>query len=365
MRSLAAIRSKTEIRPLTSEGGIALFLVLWVLMLLSVIVGEFCYAMRTGTTIAFNFRSQAEGYYIALAGVNRGIAEMIRNTVVSPVKLQKAESEDEKEEPRWRINAHIPPVTFGKGRFEVTIKNESGKININRAGESVLKMVVGTFNLEEGEKDIIVDSIMDWRDPDDLHRVNGAEDDYYRSLPEPYDCKDAFFNSVEELLLVRGVTPELFYGGLRDMVTVLGSGKSSYSQKESDGLSGSSSSRLFTSISNKINVNAASRSMLLSLPMMTDEIVQKIMDYRKESDFKSPNEVASVVGYDIYAAISPLIGLDLSPYYTVFSVGKVDGNRIRQGLWVVFEINPSLKKGYKVIQWHDGMEYSDNGDLNG
>lgn len=359
-RFLAAIHSRIWIGPLRREGGIALLLVLWVLMLLSVIVGEFCYAMRIGTTIALNFRSQAEGYYIALAGINRGIAEMIRNTVVSPVKLQKAKSEDEKEEPHWRINTHIPAVTFGKGRFEVTIGNESGKVHINKASESVLKMVVGTFDLEERERDVIVDSILDWRDPDDLHRVKGAEDDYYRSLPEPYECKDADFDSINELLLVRGVTPELFYGGLREMVTVFGSGKSAPSQKVSHGLTQSSSSDVFASASNKININAASRGLLLSLPKMTDEIVQKIIDYRKESDFKSLNEVASVVGYDIYPAISPFIGLDLSPYYTVSSVGKVDGTLIRQGLWGVFEINASLKKGYKVIQWHDGIEYEGN-----
>jgi len=359
---VAAICSKTGIRSLTSERGIALFLVLWVLMLLSVIAGEFCYAMRTGVTITFNFRSQAEGYYIALAGINRGIAEMIRNAVVSPVTLQKAESEDEKEEPRWRVNAHIPPVMFGKGRFEVAITNESGKVNINRANESLLKMLLGTFALEERDKDIIVDSIQDWRDPDNLHRLNGAENDYYRSLPEPYDCKDADFDSVEELLLVRGVTPAIFYGGLRDMVTVFGSGKSAHSQKVSDDLSQSSSSQLFASVSNKININAASRRMLLSLPMMTDDIVEEIMDYRKESDFKSLNEVASVVGYHVYPAIVPFIGLDLSPYFTVSAVGKVDGTPIRQGLSGVFEIKPGVKKGYKVIQWHDGVEYKRNGE---
>ena len=61
---------------------------------------------------------------------------------------------------------------------------------------------------------------MDWRDKDNLHRLNGAEDDYYLSLPQPYKCKNGDFTSIEELLLVRGVTPEIFYGGLKDMVAV-------------------------------------------------------------------------------------------------------------------------------------------------
>jgi general secretion pathway protein K len=65
----------------------------------------------------------------------------------------------------------------------------------------------------EGEaRDIIVDSILDWRDADDFYRIHGAENDYYQSLKEPYRCKNGNFDSIEELLLVRGITPALFYG---------------------------------------------------------------------------------------------------------------------------------------------------------
>ncbi len=58
----------------------------------------------------------------------------------------------------------------------------------------------------------VVDSIMDWRDPDDLHRTSGAEDEYYRSLTPPYTAKNGPFDTVEDLLWVRGMTAELFYG---------------------------------------------------------------------------------------------------------------------------------------------------------
>ena len=66
---------------------------------------------------------------------------------------------------------------------------------------------------QDHHADIIVDSILDWKDADDLHRLNGAESDYYLSLPNPYRAKDANFDTLEELLLVRGVTPEILYGG--------------------------------------------------------------------------------------------------------------------------------------------------------
>jgi general secretion pathway protein K len=75
---------------------------------------------------------------------------------------------------------------------------------------------------------------MDWRDPDDLHRVNGAENEYYRSLTPPYTARNGPFDTVEDLLWVRGMTTGLFYGdgpegagdentrriGLREIFTV-------------------------------------------------------------------------------------------------------------------------------------------------
>jgi len=71
--------------------------------------------------------------------------------------------------------------------------------------------------------DTIVDSILDWRDRDtDMTRPNGAENAYYHKQRIPYDAKNGEFESPEELLKVRGVTPQLFYGhggipGLRDV----------------------------------------------------------------------------------------------------------------------------------------------------
>lgn len=82
------------------------------------------------------------------------------------------------------------------------------------------------------ERDTIADSILDWIDGDSNFKLNGAEEDYYQGLEEPYSCKDAYFDVVEELLLVNGVRDQekqwVFYGkedkgekrpGLRDLVT--------------------------------------------------------------------------------------------------------------------------------------------------
>ncbi|MBW1735832.1 MAG: general secretion pathway protein GspK [Deltaproteobacteria bacterium] len=339
---LRLMRSKSGVK---NEKGIALFLVLWVLTLLSVIVGEFCYSMRTEVNITRNFKIQTEAYYIALAGLNRAVGEIMKGVLAPggpPEEIFPGEEEEEEVSP-WRVNTHIPAVVFGSGEFRVSIGNESGKIDLNRANRETLIMLLKGFDLDPSEEDVIADSILDWRDPNNLHRVNGAEDDYYQSLPEPYECKDADFDTVEELLMVRGVTPDIFYGGLRDMVTAHRVEKSSRRTRRSKSNTG------------KINLNAASEKMLLTLPLITEELVQEIVEYRKESDFESLTDVASVVGPQVFQAISPFITLEMSPYYTVVSEGRVEGSRIRRGMEVFVEIGSGLEKGYRVLEWRDRL----------
>ncbi|HUK42024.1 MAG TPA: hypothetical protein VLX11_13290, partial [Candidatus Acidoferrales bacterium] len=87
-----------------------------------------------------------------------------------------------------------------------------GKININRADENLLRRVFTNLGVEEPRRSILVDSILDWIDADDLHRQNGAENDYYLSLSPPYTARNGPLDSVEDLLWIRGMTPELFFG---------------------------------------------------------------------------------------------------------------------------------------------------------
>ena len=330
-------------------------MVLWVLALLSVIVGEFCFAMRTEVNVTRNFKEQTEAYYIALAGLNRAIGELIRNEVIlQKVKQPKSEKEEEglegeEEQDRWRINVDIPPVPYAQGQFEVKISNENGKININGANAALLRIMLNGFDIEEKQKSIIVDSIMDWRDKDNLHRLNGAEDDYYRSLSEPYECKDGDFDSVEELLMVRGVTPEIFYSGLKKMVTVF---------KAPDKIKRLSyGTKTVRPDLNKININAASPDVLLALPSMTDDLVQEIMNFRKERDFRSLTEISSLIGSDVYNAISPYITLEIGPYFSIMSTGKMEDSKIRQGVEAIVEINNGPKRGHRVVQWRDSVQY--------
>ena len=330
---------------LTNKKGVVLLMVLWVLMLLTVIVGEFCYTMRTRVNITRNFKESTQAYYIAVAGLNKAIEEIIRQEIMPPqiVKVDE-ESDDEPLLPDWRINTNIMPMAFGNGSYEVRIENISGRININLADKPLLQTMLSGFDLEESEIDIITDSILDWRDADRNHRLNGAEDDYYKSLPEPYESKDDDFESVEELLLVRGVTPEIFYQGLEDLVTV-------FPKIKKRGLTKQSKKKEFDY--NKLNVNAIPEEMWMALPGMTEELTSEIMAYRAEKDFNTLGEVKSLIGVDVFRGLSKYLTLETTSYYKISSTGKIRDSRISEGVTALIQISNQIREKFQIIEWVD------------
>ena len=338
---------------LDNNHGIALFMTLWILVLLSVIVGEFCFFMGTEVKVTTNFKEQTEAYYIAYAGVQKAIEALINDKVTGhpcPAYERDGGSADMEEELNmWRINALLPPVPFAQGHFQVWLDNESGKVDLNSADTKILQMILNGLDLDDTIKEIIIDSILDWRDKDSLNHLNGAEDDYYLSLEKPYECKDDDFDSINELLLVKGITKELFYGGLKDLLTV------SFRPTQKKGVS--SRRRIKKKgITNKVNINAASPKMLRVFPFMTEEIIDKIIKYREEQDFFSMADFAEVVGNEIYQGVSGLITFRLSPYYTVKSVGTAETGKIKDIVNVNIEINRNYPKWHKVLAWFDGVK---------
>ena len=171
-------------------------------------------------------------------------------------------------------------VAFQDGEAQVKVRSESGRISLNNAPDALLKKVIKYF-VEVGEqRDIIIDSILDWRDADDLHRVNGAENDYYRSLPEPYDCKNASFDTVEEMLLVRGVTPELFFGRRgKEAKEGEGQGAPAFGFKD-----------VFTVFSTapNVDINSAPLEVIIAVFGVPQEIAKKVVEARQETAYQEP-----------------------------------------------------------------------------
>lgn len=323
--------------------GIALILVLLVLVLLMVIVLEFSFAMRVEVNAARNFSDEVKCYFYAQTGFQRAIAELIKQLTFKETIAEEGTM--------WRDDQRSITMAIGQGSVEVLISNEKGKYDINTIPEDLLRSLVGSLGVEEVERDTITDSILDWRDEDNLHRLNGAEDDYYESLTHPYDSKDAPFETVEELLLVRGVTPSIFYGsfamgddtegspplrkGLVDLMTV-------YSR------------------SNRVDVNSAPKEVLMSIPGINEDVATKIIDARKEKPLKDLTEIRAAVGDAAYMLAFQYLSFSSSSIVSIIATGSMRDSGVKRRVKGIVRINLRTPEKYQIIYWADNYPNAQN-----
>ena len=336
-------------------------MVLFVLVFLSVIVMEFCFTIRMEATVTRNFKEGEEAYFCAQAGLNKAIIELMKaKSAVKKAEASKAtlvEGEEAQEEEEWRPRDTPYQFSLGDRECEILISDEGGKININTAGDSLLrKLIEEGCGLEGSERDTIVDSILDWRDPDHDHRLNGAEDDYYKSLPEPYEARDGNFVVTEELLLVKGVTEEVFYGTGKKGKT---SAQSEVQREEGaeeklriGPVKGLSELVTVYSDSKQININSAPYDLLMILPGMTSETATKIIELRAEKELVSGD--ARLSDIPNYAQIAPYITFASSPFYNITVTGKVKDSPLKKVLKSVVRIDKGGKGKYEVVYFREG-----------
>lgn len=176
------------------EQGLALVTTLWILAILIVVAAGFTMGVRTETKIAENFGRRIQARILARAGLQRAL-----------LALQSDPTPYTAFGGLWQeITSDLDPLDLETGTFRVEGFDEAAKVNINVASEDQLLLLLQDEELR--------DALLDWRDSDDQPRLYGAESDYYLSLQRPYKAKNGLLDTLEEMLLIRGVTPALFYG---------------------------------------------------------------------------------------------------------------------------------------------------------
>jgi general secretion pathway protein K len=216
--------------PLRGEHGFALLAVMLVLALFGVIVAEFAFSMRLEATMARHFKNEIQAAHLAEAGIQQAIGEILADSLVHALD-QDGQLVFYKTATQALPAVTRKEVSLGPGQFSYRISDEEAKINLNTASPDLLDRLLIAVGIEKQNRDAILDSIQDWKDPNELYRLNGAEsDDYYLKLPLPYRAKNSNFDSVSELLQVKGVTREIFEGTdehppLAEFLTVVGGGQ--------------------------------------------------------------------------------------------------------------------------------------------
>lgn len=269
-------------------------LVIWVLAVLMVVVLSFSFATRGETIATLAFRDAAEERFLAESCMERAFAEVLLGRITGIPVDEDARA--------WSTDGTRYRIDIGQeGSCQAMIVAEDGKVDINKAPETILKGLLAELGLQGDEADAIADSIADWRDADNLVRMSGAEDEYYQSLAVPYRPKNADFESVEELLAVRGMSAELLYGNgnrppLADLVTV-------------------------HSGNGKINVSAAPRPVLMALPGMTGDVADAIISLRRAKPSLTLKDVEGALGA-LYPAISAYVTEDPGNVFAIETVGR-------------------------------------------
>jgi general secretion pathway protein K len=185
------------------QKGLALVLVLWVLSLLTIMAGSFALSMRRESAIVAGIKNNAQASAVAKSGIAMAEIQMLNS---DPFKS-------------WRADGSIYQINAADAKIRVRLLSEAGKIDINKADEALLKSLMNHAPLDEEQRAKIVGAILDWRDEDNLVRLDGAEKQEYEDAGLTYQPRNKPFQSIEELQLLLGMDKSLFLW-LEPLITV-------------------------------------------------------------------------------------------------------------------------------------------------
>ena len=293
--------------------GIALLVVLWVMVLLAVVLGGFAVLARSEDLQTRHLFDSARARYAAEAGLARAVYE-----------LRRADPNT-----RWVADGRAYEIDFDGAKVEISIVDESGKIDLNAVDEPTLLRLlqgVGAGAGEDPDPDRpqrLVDAIMDWRDGDDLVRAMGAEDADYEAAGYAYGASDIGFTTIEELQQVMGMDYELFRK-LEPVVTV-------YSRNS------------------RPNAVYAPELVLSTLPGMTPDIAAGIIAQRSVL----PPDQLAVAPIQLPDG-APLVGGGGGVTYTVRAKATLPN-----GAWTLLETiirpgGPPTGRAFSILRWRAG-----------
>jgi len=264
--------------------GFALVLVLWVLSLLTIMAGSFALSMRREAGIVAGSSNNARAVAVAESGL--AIAELM---LMNPDRLQ-----------RWRTDGsiyqidyadyEIPPCISPSGsavgcsnslpanlsKVRIRLLSEAGKVDLNRADQTLLQGLMEHAPVDTELQTKLVNAILDWRDADDLARIEGAEKKEYKDAGLSYQPRNKPFQSIEELQLVLGMNEQVFKW-LESLVTV-NSGQP------------------------KVDLAQAAKEVLYVLPGMDAGLIDEYIAARRESAITGLPAPAFIARDGVYAA---------------------------------------------------------------
>jgi len=313
-------------RLLRNNRGMALLIALTVISLIIAVTLEFNKNMRRNLLASGTQSNNIRLETMASSGINLAMAVLLKDA---------KENEHDSLLDSWALLADEDlSRLFDSGSLTIEIRDNSGQFQINSIVQSKNMQQPETspeqagaqeqdarnilwrllrqehFHLEDNEARTIIDSLIDWIDggDGDWEEEFGAESSYYLSLDPPYSCKNGPVEFIEELLLVKGITPELLFGtkehpGLAPLLTAQGQ-------------------------NGQININTADPLLLQALHEdLTKEMVEDLLLFREDTN--NMDKLASTAWItDILPSITGQNAIKnirvKSNYFTISSHAQLD-----------------------------------------
>lgn len=344
----------TERKDVRRRGGSALIVVLFVIIALSMLVGSFGYEAHLEAKYASYARDRVKATQLAESGI--AIAEML----MAKQGGGGPGSGTPQDEDRWFDAAELirlgKPLNglvemVGDGFVFLDVVPEPGRLNVNLLAKEDWERLLSNIGMPEEYWEDIIDPVLDWLDADDTANPKGAEtEDYYSLLEPPYRAKNGPFDTVRELLLVKGFSEPILTGGFFDPATLDVEDQDRFSSrfnrfsKTNDIVIAGIEHMLTTYGDGKINVNSATYDVCRAGLGVDDILARAIIEERNDIVDGEPNPFKSVE--DFHARIEgvpPEAASKItvrSQYYRITATGRV--GRVERRIW--------------CIAYHDGQK---------
>ncbi len=309
-----------------TNAGFALVLVIVIMLLVSFLAGQLILNVRTELNILHNKKIREKELGLAQAGVNLAIFRLI------DVPLEDLGQEWNNFLTGYGYTAYLPT-----GQVIYRAVNESGKIDLNHFDNRFLLLFLEYMRMGREERQTILDSLLDWRDKDDLHRLNGAETEYYQELDDPYIPRNGNFIDPAEFFLIKGTEKLAGRFEAREVFTVHNRGK-------------------------KIDFNNLSPIMLDFL-VQGDELKKKeYFEARLLQGELDSNQARRILGDARYSQCAPFLTYtSTSRYYSIVSKGDAgieNEEEITETSGAAMEIYVLIRKRgnrIKYFAWDEGL----------
>jgi len=321
----------------TAKEGAALLVALWVLIILSLIVGSFAFEIQLEAMLVSHKRKKFRAEMMAYSGLEYARAILDKQSGAKELEIEDmAEDRDGFMQAALFLKRGLSTtssVELGDGSFSVTLESAEAGRNINLLNRAEWLEILEMANVPSTEWDTMIDCLEDWIDEGDLHKLNGAESDDPFYQDRGYPVKNGPLDSVEELLLVKGWGEDILYGKDED--------------EEGDAIFGIV--RLLTVWGDgKVNLNTASTDVLLSYAEYEDWELESVLEARNGEDGEAGTLDDGIKDLGEVGADPNKFKLQ-SDFVKVTSVGDMFGNQYR--IECIFLLQG---KNSVVVYWQEG-----------